>query len=428
MRPRTSLAARDISMRSESGSILILTALSMVLLLGVAALAVDGSFMYTERNRMWAAADAAAKSGAWEVYYGNTVPGNLNAFADHEVGLHGFSPARTGGDTEVLVWNPPITGDHIGDAGYVEVTVARNTATFFGTVLGWANLRPLARAVAGASSGPDCMVSLNHTGTSMSIGGTVHMNLNCNMLANGNLQHGNGVGEITADYVGVEGTCSSDCAGVTSGVGGGGFSDPLYYLAPPSNPYGAPTSVTIANNQPPQTITPGWYSSINIGNSDIVSFDPGLYWITGPVIIGNSAVVSGTGVMFYFAGTAAAGTCTVSSTAGCINIPNSATVDLSARVIPAGDADHRFNGILMYQAYGNHIDADFNNSGDYNLSGAMYFPDATVTYGNAGASNDCTLFVAYNINIGASGGGSMEFNNTCATFGGSPIMTISLAE
>ena len=52
---------------SERGSILILTALSMTVLLGIAALSIDISFMYDKRNRLHAAADAAAKSGAFEV-------------------------------------------------------------------------------------------------------------------------------------------------------------------------------------------------------------------------------------------------------------------------------------------------------------------------------------------------------------------------
>ena len=50
----------------ERGSIVLLTALSMVVLLGMVALAVDGSYLYTELNRMSAAADAAAKSAALE--------------------------------------------------------------------------------------------------------------------------------------------------------------------------------------------------------------------------------------------------------------------------------------------------------------------------------------------------------------------------
>src|SRR3954453_8707860 len=96
-------ASRRHLLKSESGSILILTALAMIVLLGVVALAVDGSFMYTERNRMSAAADGAAKSAAYEVFHANLTQANLEAFADHEVSQHGFNPTRLGGDTDVIV-------------------------------------------------------------------------------------------------------------------------------------------------------------------------------------------------------------------------------------------------------------------------------------------------------------------------------------
>src|SRR3954468_2140273 len=88
-------ASRPHLLKSESGSILILTALAMIVLLGVVALAVDGSFMYTERNRMAAAADGAAKSAAFEVYLGNTDDTALLAFAKREVSAHGFSRSRS---------------------------------------------------------------------------------------------------------------------------------------------------------------------------------------------------------------------------------------------------------------------------------------------------------------------------------------------
>ena len=73
--------------RSESGSIIILTALSMVLMLGILAFAIDTSLLYAERNRMAAAADAAAKSAAMEYLRKST--SDLQAFANREVLVNG---------------------------------------------------------------------------------------------------------------------------------------------------------------------------------------------------------------------------------------------------------------------------------------------------------------------------------------------------
>src|SRR5262245_588754 len=82
----TERAARD-----EKGSILILTALSLTVLLGIAALSVDASYMYDMRNKLSAAADAAAKSAAIEVHRGNSA--NIVKFAQHQVIAHGFALA-----------------------------------------------------------------------------------------------------------------------------------------------------------------------------------------------------------------------------------------------------------------------------------------------------------------------------------------------
>jgi hypothetical protein len=131
--------------------------------------------------------------------------------------------------------------------------------------------------------------------------------------------------------------------------------------------------------------------------------------------------VNGTGVMFYFAGTAPTGPCTVTATAGCIDMANSATFNLTAQT------SGPYEGILMFQARENHLNASFSgNNPSYNLSGAMYFPGADVDFRNGlGATNDCTLFVARSVDID---NGNGSFSNTCAAYGGSPILTIAITE
>src|SRR5438874_2324252 len=131
------LAACRRTRGDDRGQILILTALSMTVLLGISALSLDASFMYDKRNRMHAAADAAAKSGAIEVHRNSSVTSTqLQAFADQQVNRHGFTPTSYGGTVAVTVNNPPASGPFFGDASYVEVIVSQPTSTFFGGVLG----------------------------------------------------------------------------------------------------------------------------------------------------------------------------------------------------------------------------------------------------------------------------------------------------
>ncbi|MEQ1726809.1 MAG: pilus assembly protein TadG-related protein [Vicinamibacterales bacterium] len=415
---RVSAQPRERALRSEEGSILMLTVLSMVALLGVVALAVDGSYMYTERNRMSAAADAAARAGAQE--YRRNTSSNLQAFANREVVRHGFNPAA---GTTVTVNRPPSSGPFTANQNYVEVIVSRPTASFFASILSnvWSTFTPGARAVAGTSSGPNCITTLQTGSTSLTVGGTVDLDLSsCNIQANGNMHVGNGSGSVTAGGIAVEGTCTGCPSGAVQGAPRA--PDPLATLPVPTNPYSTPTTVVIGNNQPTVTLTPGWYNKISVGNSSEINFQPGFYWISGPIITGNGAELEGSGVFFYLDGTASAGPCTLSSVVGCINIPNGGELELSAQT------SGPYEGILFFQARSNRTNATFGNSGEYEVSGAMYFPAADVSYGNSGSSNDCTLFVANTLQLGTGGGGNLDFENTCSAYGGSPILTVTLAE
>jgi len=66
--PQGDLIVKPIRLAGERGQILIITALGMIMLLGVAGLSIDASYMYDKRNKLFAAADAAAKIGAAEVH------------------------------------------------------------------------------------------------------------------------------------------------------------------------------------------------------------------------------------------------------------------------------------------------------------------------------------------------------------------------
>ena len=152
--------------RGERGQILIVTVLSMTVLLGMAALSIDASFMYDRRNVLHAAADAAAKSVAAELQRNSGLTAtDARNFANQQVVAHGLVPGACGttatGIAGVCLNFPPATGPFAGTPGYVEATVSEVTPTFFGYVLGFVSATPGGRAVAGISASPNCLVALN---------------------------------------------------------------------------------------------------------------------------------------------------------------------------------------------------------------------------------------------------------------------------
>jgi len=402
--------------QSESGSILILSALVMVGLLGVVALAVDGSFMYSERNRMGAAADEAAKSGAFEVFHhlSTITQAQLEAHADHEVLAHGFNPVRLGGDTVVEVNRPPLSGLHTSENTYVEVYVSRPTNTFFGRVLGWTSLTPKARAVAGQSSSQSCVQTLKPPlGTSpasLSIGNTDLIMPNCNVQVGGNIEGTNNNATITSGGLSVS---ASSCTGTSNQCDG--FGNVAYRAPPPYDQFtgqmpaipalsgctAAPTSGAIGGAET-------CYSGLAIGNNGTVTLNAGTTYFTGPITFGNNANLLGTGVTLVLANGSS------------ITTGNSSQVALSA------PTSGPYNGIAIYQPSTNSNPMNFQNHPVFNVNGAVYAPASDVSFRNGyDSTSDCVLMVVYTLNID---NGNGQFNNACLRYSGSPLMTVSLAE
>ena len=401
----------------------------MVALLGIAALALDVSYMYDKRNRLFAAADAAAKSGAMEVQRNPLISATaLQAFANAAVTSHGFTP---GAGTTVTVNHPPLLGPFNDDQNYVEVFVSEPTSTFLGGVLGRLTITPEARAVAGRSPGRDCLVTLGDTSASppaMTVGGSTLTMSGCRVSSAGNLVSTNPGSRILAAETAVAGTCSgsaacTDPAKITNLTQSTlPPTDPLKGLEVPANPGGctaAPAAVAAVI-----TLAAGrCYSSVVMTTSNVTIniTGSGVLYLTGPFVGLNNTTVNATGVMFYLAGTAATGPCVSTATAGCFKMGQNATFRATAAT------SGPYTGILMFQDRDNHLTANFDgNNPYYNLSGAMYFPGADVSFGNGvGASNDCMLFVARSLNID---NGNGSFSNACTGYGGSPLHSVSLAE
>ncbi len=394
--------------RPERGSILLLTALSMVVLLGITALAIDASFMFTERNRLASAADAAAKSAAWELWRG--AGSNLQAYANREVVMHGFAP-NPGGDTDVTLTIPPDDGLHAGESGYVEVVVGRTTSTFFGAVLGWTSLRPVARAVAGTSNGPNCIVTLappGYTPSSLTLGNTTLTMPNCSVAAGGNLEGTNPNADINASGITAS---SASCTGSYCD----NFENVRWSSPPPYDQFDGkmPAIPTLSGCAPAPSFGPiggggTCYSSLTVGTNKTITLNSGVTYFTGAVTFGNNSILQGSGVTMVLADGA------------------SITTGNNTDIILTAPTSGSYSGIAIYQPKTNANSADFRNSPLFNVNGAVYMPAADVSFNNGlDSTSDCVLIVVHSLSIN---NGNGELNNNCSAFSGSPLLTVSIAE
>jgi len=383
----------------QAGQILVLAAVFIVALLGVMALTLDASFMFAKRNRLHAAADAAAKSAAIEVLRNPTVSQtSLEAFADQQVGAHGFVSSRLGGTTSVVVNHGPTSGPFTGDVNYVEAIVSEPTSTFFGKILAWASMTPLASAVAGAGNPTICLVTMED----MSIGNTT-MTLNgCGASIGGDLYGENPNSTIAGTPtppVGVTGNCSGTCTAMgTLTTNAPAPVDPLAGLAAPTNPGGCTAGVAA-------TLGPGCYTSIA---ASVTTLTAGIYYVTGIVDIGN---LTGTNVMIYLTG------------AGQL------TADSNKRITLTAPTTGAYTGIAIFQDLTDANNFEVKNQFTLNVSGAIYMPGVDVEFKNSLSfvTTNCTLFIAKSLTI-KNGSGALNNNGCAAAYGGAAFLAASIAQ
>lgn len=429
---------RLFQLRDDSGQVLIITALCMVVLIGFLGMAVDiGSVRY-EQRRLQNAADAAALAGALEVRVCGGTPNcaAIQTAAQNALVENGYSKAALltdctitpGTGLTLIVTNPTCIVKNWVDAGhtqerlnYVETQVSETAPLYFSRIFGFTGFSLKARAQAARGIGGPCIYALDPSASgALNVGIGVGFKSNCGVVVESssptsvNCLVGLGV---TAPYVQVSptgGGASLLCLGSTH-VNKAPIpvpADPLAYLPAPPNandPCGT-RSGNVFNGSPRAvdptllvgnvTFNPGVYCggiAITAALLSNITFNPGTYVLrNGPVYLlglpvgtssGFTITVSalssivGNGVTFYNEGDAGSFSLTASS------LP----LQLSNFQLTAPTTGN-YGGILFYQAHG------ITNTGTFlvnllqgsRMDGVIYMPDALVTYGVgavAGASH-----------------------------------------
>jgi Flp pilus assembly protein TadG len=143
--------------RGRRGAVALLVALTVAVLMGFTGMAVDLGMMWNMKRQVQTAADAAALAAGTQLRRG----GSYAAAARDLSSLNGFTDGSNG--TVVTVNRPPASGTYAGQAGLVEVIVAKNQPTYFMRYLGASAVTIRGRAVAGGASGNFCVYTLDPT-------------------------------------------------------------------------------------------------------------------------------------------------------------------------------------------------------------------------------------------------------------------------
>jgi Flp pilus assembly protein TadG len=384
---------------NEGGQVVVLTALSLMLLMGVMALAVDVGHLHYLKQQLDSTADAAALAGALEI---SACGGTANCTAMQEaaksaVAENGFSApslatqcaASSGTGVALQLNNGPCalgsSDPNHGNTNYVEAVLTETQGTFFGAVIGVPAVKLVSRseatvfATGSGGSGNACL----YAGSVAFNSSNGVMDLQCGIQDNGNLQTNNGDSVNTPSFTYAGSWSPNNCNGScvwskASPTSGSKANDPLASKTPPIQPAISSTNTQTPNNG--ATLQPGYYPwGFNLNSNVSVTLSPGVYYLGGSINVDSGATLSGTGVTMYFA-------------SGSLQPNSGSTVQI---VAPTTGANA---GMLVWDAGSNSTTMNMDASSASYFQGIIYLPSTNAGFTmNSGSGVTVNGGAAYTI-------------------------------
>lgn len=402
---------------SESGQVLVLLVLGVVVLFGFAALAVDGGMVYSDRRHAQMGSDASSLAGGGAaalymenhyVIYGNFTCSNANVIAaqnstdpdnpgakmaaiaraaDNDYSIDDDIADKHGVTTECGIENHGGWADKFID---IKTMITTDTETSFAqfvfngimrnSVEAVTRVRPRSPAVFGHA-----IVALNPA--------------NCQGQQNGAGFHGTADVTVTGG-----GIFSNGCLSADGGPAVTVYDGSVNYAAQVDEPDKFTPAAQQSEALPASShiIPPPNCAHVDAWNGTgnqleaLSALDPGLYCVTGDLKI-NGGTFTGTDITIYMAD-------------GDLTINGNATVIIDA---PEANPDPvpAIPGVLIYAPQSNDEDILLNGTGDSSFTGTVYAPGADVTLlGNSDTIAFNTQVIGWNVEMGGTAGADVVFN------------------
>lgn len=377
---------RSKNVTTELGQALVLVIIALVVLFALVALAVDGGNLYADRRNAQNAADAAAFAGALvKAQKGNTA--QISSAALSRAASNGYvdsDPAQNNTPVDVMVYNPPIDGNHAGDQRYVQVKIHSTVNTYFAQIIGFDTLSTTVSAVAiGLSEeisdyftgsaifalNPHECKALSFTGSSEAIikKGGLFVNSDCNNSGPQMAFYLNN--DVTAPWVEIVGggylhdTLNlTGSSAVQSGVPQVPYPPPIAW---PTKELDAACAKLPNRTDTGNSFNPGNYAGFSPNQAGTLA--PGIYCInTGDLTLNKN--LSGTGVLFY------------------VKV-GKITVNANAKVELVGYDKSPFKGLLFFMPFENKSNVVVNGGSATTFTGTFLCPGSHITLSGGGNSN-----------------------------------------
>jgi hypothetical protein len=402
-----------MQLKSEKrrGIVAILVAVSLVAILAVVAISLDGGLLLDNRRSVQAAADAAALAAAadlyanWSTNQGLDTGGTANASALSVAKANGYANDGTTSVVTVnLSPNNYLDGpkkDTALPAGYAEVIIRYNQPRSFSTIFGSGDLPVRARAVARGmrkASGvgvlllnPTAKGSLTITGSAgMTVRGTVIVDSSHSAAASSS-----GSAGLTSTELDITGNYSSSgssyfhASPLKTGVAP--TADFLADLPVPDptkiNDQGLPGTMTTRSTSiykptSGQVLQPGLYiGGISISSQPNITFASGIYYLQGGglTMSGGSSSLTANGVMIY-------------NGVGSSGSTGKITISGGGTVVQSPLTSGTYYGMSIFQDRSSTQTITLSGGSGWNFTGTVYAADAHV---DVSGGSDATMGSQY---------------------------------
>jgi hypothetical protein len=405
-------------------------AVSLLALVGVVALVIDGGNLESDRREVQRAADSAALAAAvdlftrWNSNAGTDPNGDANNSAMTTAAANGCP--NDGVTATVTVNIPPKSGTFVGHNGYAEVLITYYQPRFFSSIWGTSKLLVAARAVArgtysAASPGILILDPTDNNTLNVTASGNVTVTNGGSIVVDSKSPNGgatcSNTGNIVADTINLsDNTYNHSNTGTLIGTinyNQPPTPDPLATMpepaqpalppAPPATP-GLNYSTNNGVNYSGTTtldLYPGYYAGINVTSSGGVVLHanadgtPGIYYIGSQGLsISNAGGITGSNVMIY------------SNGQGNISLTGSGSMSLSP------PTSGPYQGVTLFQERTSNKQISITAQGNWNMTGTFYAAAAKVSITGQGnyTNQIASQWIAWQLYVTGSGNFTVNYN------------------
>lgn len=382
------------SKMNEKGQALVMIALAAVGLFAFAALAIDGSLIFSDRRHAQNAADTAILQAALTKVRG----GNWQTEGWNRAASNGYD--NNGATNDVIFYNPPIDGPYQSNNEYIQVKIRSDVQLTFARIIGRQTAtnyveavarvvpsvtRPMFDGHAVVGLAPhDCQaVKYQGNANTSVIGSGIFVNSDCPSAA---FFNNSSSAKLTAP-------CLKAVGGIDYKVGAlnipsacikSGPPDAIAYNYPPDNIVFPNITCAAGGSQSGNTLNPGTYSG-HFPPSGVTELNPGYYCVNGDFRLNSSDVLRGNGVLIIMQ-------------SGDIIFNGGATIQLNGIPGPQSPSNP-YAGLLFYMPMSNSGTVSINGNSSSTFTGTVLAPAADISLNGTGGAGLHGQIIGYTVDL-----------------------------